>query len=47
MELIDIWNINGYLCKVRTLHNARLIIMCAYCGNLVKVLFSDNISDVF
>ena len=50
MELIDIWNINRYICKL--LHKAKLLLCCTYCGNdlpltLDKVFFSDNNSDVF
>ena len=49
MELIDTWNINRYICKV--LHKERIITQL-YCRNYlplnqVKVLFSDNNSDVF
>ena len=50
MELIDIWNIIKYICKV--LHTARIItlwrLLCKLSPlNLVKVLFSENNADVF
>ena len=50
MELIDIWNINTkYICKVlhKNYNSVALIVEIYLPLNLVKVLFSDNNSDVF
>ena len=44
MELIDIWNINRYICKV--LQNARIITLLRVLSKLSPLELGNNNSDI-